>query len=147
MGKMPIKKGYINGYCGSWWCKNPVRQVRKIDKVLVCRACYQYVWDQAQKTSEPIWKVFRKVAPPQRTPALKRTRCARRGCSIVLAPVPDVKQRRWIGRQHPVCRNCYEAVWEYQRKHNLSSMENALGRIPPKRLGKRGPLPSHPLHY
>lgn len=118
-------------YCGSWWCDYPIKQVRRIDDVVVCRSCYQYVWEQAQKTGESMAAVFRKVEPPKRTPVRKRIKCSRSGCEVVLTPEMDSSEYRWLNRQKPLCRNCYETVWEYKKKFNLNSMEEAFDQLYP----------------
>ena len=74
---------------------------------------------------------FSKIEPTKHLPKPKREPCSRKGCDVTLRPVRDVTHRRWIG-QKAVCRNCYEAVWEYQQKHSLESMQIALEQIPAK---------------
>lgn len=118
--------------CGSPWCDNTVKATRKIDGVIVCRACYQYVWEQSQKTGEPIALVFSKVEPPKRPLVRIRTKCFRPGCKVILTPEMDSKEYRWIERDIPICRNCYETTWEYKTNHKLSSFGEAFDLLNPK---------------
>ncbi|OHA91245.1 MAG: hypothetical protein A2758_02145 [Candidatus Zambryskibacteria bacterium RIFCSPHIGHO2_01_FULL_49_18] len=126
-------------FCGAWWCENPIKQIRKVDGIAVCRPCYQYVWEQAKKMGIQMETAFRVVEPPQRNPVRKRIRCSRPECGVVLTPRMDSSEYRWLNRSTPVCRNCYQTTWEYKEKHGLSSMQEAFDKLYPK--GWRPPTP------
>lgn len=119
-------------HCGAWWCNNEVSATRRIGDINVCRNCYQRIWERSKDTGETMAVVLAKIEPTKRLPPLvEDAPCSRKGCEVILHPIRNTAHRRWIG-QRPICRNCYETVWEYQQKHSLESIEIAFEQVPAK---------------
>jgi hypothetical protein len=118
-----------------WGCKNATAKSsgqdrRRVSNVELCRPCYQRVWDFAKKAGASKEAMLCQLEPKIEQLPSTPTQCARNGCGVHLDGEADLTIRRRIGKVI-VCRNCYEAVWEYGRHRELTVQE-AWKIIPPK---------------
>ena len=134
--------------CGAPWCNRSTETplgsnrpksscCRKIGNVIVCRPCYQYVWEQSQLLGRGMLEIFLTLPPPQRVLPRVKTTCARNGCTVTFAEGEKSGNRRHIGLYH-VCRPCYETAWEVARAKGIS-IEEAYKQLPPKGWHKNRP--------
>ncbi|MBP9855704.1 MAG: hypothetical protein KBC48_00130 [Candidatus Pacebacteria bacterium] len=131
-----------NMICAAPWCHRPTaastgQSARQINSKQLCRACYQYVWEQAKLDGKEMGEIFSSLPPPKKTlPAIK-TKCARKGCDVKFEEGNKGQHRRHIGLHH-VCRNCYEATWEWAKRRNIP-LEKAFAQLPEKGWHKNKP--------
>ncbi len=122
----------MDAYCGAWWCNKVIKQPCKVGGTVVCRNCYQHIWSEAKKAGESMTAIFLKVRPPYKTPERLHIQCSRANCDVILTPETDPIEYRWIDKNTPVCRNCYETTWEQKKKLGLKSMKEAFDQLYPK---------------
>ncbi len=128
-----------------WGCTNPtakasVKESRKIDGLSLCRACYQYVFDQA-KEHRASRKVFiYLLRAPARVPK-GASSCEAPGCGRAFR-AQDVTVRRFVGRltsgsPRASCRACYQRAYEYKREHpEFQTLEQAWLAMPPREVNR-----------
>lgn len=126
--------------CGSPWCnrltsKASGGETRKIGGVGVCRACYQYVWEQSRRVGKPMAEILHTLPPPRRSLPAIETACARANCKVVFREGERGLKRRRIGLRH-VCQRCYQAAWEFSKAKGISLGEAFL-KLPPQGVEER----------
>lgn len=129
-------------HCGAWWCNTIIKgRACRINRITLCRNCYQHVWSESKKAGEPMEVMFLKVRAPKKPPVRKRTKCSREGCNTILTTSMDATKYCWVDPQTPVCRNCYETVWEHRKKLGLQSLKAAYDQLYPKGWRPEPPAP------
>ena len=132
------------GRCTAPWCNTILtnknrRNIRfldrwKIVRIPVCRNCYAYIWQEAKETSKTMIETFNSSGGPQRVD-YNAEKCSRHNCQFTFPKTKGSREtarlnRRMIGKR-VVCRNCYQAAWDYSKKSGLSLAEAFQG-LPPK---------------
>lgn len=114
-----------------WACTNPASESdsasgRWIGDILVCRACYEYVWEHTP-VMFPLREAIKRLPGPHRALLAIDILCQRLGCERRLR---RGQYRRRIGLNH-VCRPCYQTAWAIAKDKGIS-IEEAFNQLSPK---------------
>lgn len=129
-----------------WSCDYPTSKAtgqgaRHIDGLSLCRSCYQYTFEQAEK-QDVSWErrnsFIHTLSGPARLPPAIAMKCEGAGCGVVLPKNTDASKRRFVGRfggGEPICacRACYQRAHEYKGSHpGVQTIEEAWKLMPPR---------------
>lgn len=109
--------------CGSpWGCSNQTShdehgQCRTVDGASICRACYQYVWENCRQYKKAGVMSFMSLEGPRRPLERRESTCSREGCTRELKP--GTGQAFRVINNQPICQPCYQAAWELSKKRSV----------------------------
>lgn len=110
--------------CGSpWGCSNRTAhsehgQRRTVDGASICRACYQYVWENCRQDNKAGVMTFMGLEGQKVPLERKECKCSGEGCTRELKP--GTGQAFRVINNQPICHSCYQAAWELSKKRSVT---------------------------